>query len=213
MEHTLSYKPRMLFYTLYIAYVCAGIISILPGPTLPLLAAHTSVPLATAGWIFTMSAIGFMGGVFLAGIAVSKTGPKYILIAGLSLLALAGIITPLAHSFVLLLSIQLVEGVGFGFLDVSINIIATLTFAETLGETLNNLHSSYGVGALIAPLLLSAALEMTQNSFWAYLIGSLIGILGIVFLLRQSVPRISQAKQVEQQQPSLKYVLSQPLLW
>src|SRR5258708_3571252 len=41
-------KRRLLFYTLFLAYICAGIVSILPGPTLPILAQHTGGALAGA---------------------------------------------------------------------------------------------------------------------------------------------------------------------
>ena len=49
---------RMIFFILYLTYICAGIISIFPGSTLSLLAANTGVPLEIAGWIFTSSATG-----------------------------------------------------------------------------------------------------------------------------------------------------------
>ena len=40
---------RLLFYTLFLAYICAGIISVLPGASLLLLAENTQVSLAIAG--------------------------------------------------------------------------------------------------------------------------------------------------------------------
>jgi len=41
MDHRAALNRRLLFYTLYLAYISAGIISILPGPTLSLLAMHS----------------------------------------------------------------------------------------------------------------------------------------------------------------------------
>src|SRR6266700_5440248 len=138
-------KRRLLFYTLFLAYICAGIVSILPGPTLPILAQHTGVALAVAGWAFTSGATGFMVGVAIAGVMIGRIGPKYVLMSGLAIMTCTGIVTPWTHLFPVLLAAQFVAGIGFGFLDVSINIIVTLSFEDTLGETLNNLHSSYGI--------------------------------------------------------------------
>src|SRR6266480_155988 len=42
-------KPPFAFYTLFLAYICAGIISVLPGASLLLLAENTQVSLAIAG--------------------------------------------------------------------------------------------------------------------------------------------------------------------
>jgi fucose permease len=199
---------RLLFYTLFLAYICAGIISVLPGASLLLLAENTQVSLAIAGSSFTLSAFGFIIGVLIAGFCSTRLNSKYILMGGLGLMSLAGVITPETHSFTVLLIAQLIKGVGFGLIDVSINTIVTLAFHDTLGETLNNVHSSYGIGALAGPLLLSFTLQMLNEALWAYLVGSIIGCVVIFLLIRQTVPEIPA------QQPSLyRNVFLQPLLW
>src|SRR5689334_4724244 len=138
---------RLLFYTLFLAYICAGIISVLPGASLLLLAENTQVSLTIAGSSFTLSAFGFIVGVLIAGLCSTRLNSKYILMGGMLCMAFAGIIIPLTHSFTIFLIAQLIKGIGFGLIDVSINTIVTLAFQDTLGETLNNVHSSYGLGA------------------------------------------------------------------
>ncbi len=130
-------------------------------------------------------------------------------------MALAGIIIPLTHSFAIFLLAQLIKGIGFGLIDVSINTIVTLTFQDTLGETLNNVHSSYGFGALAGPLLLSLALQMTNEAFWSYLVGSIIGLIVVYLLMRQIVPAIPAREVVEQKEQTYpnRNVLRQPILW
>jgi len=215
MDHRAALNRRLLFYTLYLAYISAGIISILPGPTLSLLAMHTSVPLDVAGWIFTTSASGFAIGVMIAGLLTAVLRPKHLLLIGMSLMASAGLITPLAYFFPSLLAVQFAMGVGFGFLDVSINITVALAFPDTLGETLNNLHSSYGFGALVAPLLLSLALEVTHQATWAFLAGSVAGLVCICLLVRQYVPTTTKhvEKQPQQGVSRSRSVFGQILLW
>ena len=206
---------RLLFYTLFLAYICAGIISVLPGASLLLLAENTHVSLAIAGSSFTLSALGFIIGVLIAGLFSTKLNSKYILMGGIGLMSLAGAITPVTHSFSVLLITQLIKGVGFGLIDVSINTIVTLAFHDTLGETLNNVHSSFGIGSLSGPLLLSLSLQMLDEALWAYLVGAVAGFVVIFLLIRQSVPEIpTQNDKQRQQQPSLfRNVFREPLLW
>ncbi|HYX51159.1 MAG TPA: MFS transporter, partial [Ktedonobacteraceae bacterium] len=206
---------RLLFYTLFLAYICTGIISVLPGASLLLLAENTHVSLPIAGSSFTLSAFGFIVGVLIAGLCSTKLNSKYILMGGMACMSLAGIITPITHSFAILLLAQLIKGVGFGLVDVSINTIVTLAFHDTLGETLNNVHSSYGIGALSGPLLLSLALQMMNEAIWAYLVGVVAGFVVVYLLMRQVVPDIPSRDIVQRnQQPSLRRnVFRQPLLW
>jgi predicted MFS family arabinose efflux permease len=119
---------RLLFYTLFLAYICAGIISVLPGASLLLLAENTHVSLAIAGSSFTLTALGFVIGVLIAGVLSLKLNSKYMLMGGLGLMAVAGAIIPLTNSFSILLIAQFIKGVGFGLIDVSINTIVTLAF-------------------------------------------------------------------------------------
>ena len=218
MHSRLMQNRRLIFYILYLAYISAGIISILPGPTLPLLAAHTGVLLDIAGLAFTSSATGFMFGVAIAGIMSARFGPKAVLMSGMVIMAISAIATPRANLFFVLLIAQFVQGIGFGFLDVSINMTVSLVFADTLGETLNNLHSAYGIGALVAPLILSLTLQITQDASFAYLCGSFVGIVGIILLIGQQIPSVQKEKKEKKGQQqnitvAASSVLRQPLLW
>ena len=183
-----SYNRRLLFYTLFLAYIAGGIMSILPGPTLSLLAHNTHVSTAIAGWIFTAGAGGFALGVLLTGALAGKVHPKTILMAGMLLMAIGAIIIPVTSQFSVLLATALCKGIGFGALDVSINILMTLAFHDSLGESLNSLHSSYGIGALIAPVLLSLTLTVMHDSRWAYFTGSILAITCVILLACQNAP-------------------------
>ncbi len=220
---------RLLFYTLYLAYVAGGIIVILPGPTLSLLAANTGVSLEQGSWIFTSSSTGFALGAFVAGTLDKRISPKTVLMTGLVLMGGMGIITPYTHSFPILLFSQLTKGIGFWMMDVSINILSTLAFHDTLSETLNGLHSSFGIGSLVAPLVLSVTLTLLNDFTWAYVIGSVGALLCAGILIPQRTPisvqaSTSQSEQAaqrlqgdEQQRPpgkaSQRSILWQLLLW
>jgi fucose permease len=213
-----SYNRRLLFYTLYLAYIAGGILSILPGPTLSLLARNTHVPTAIAGWIFTAGAGGFALGVLLTGALAGKVHPKMILMMGLSLMAIGAIIIPVTSQFPVLLITAFCKGIGFGALDVSINILMTLAFHDSLGESFNSLHSSYGIGALVAPALLSLTLTLMHDARWAFFTGTILAVICVVMLACQNAPSTSAqpAKSARQGQTATitaRQILRQPLIW
>ena len=215
MDLSISPRRSFLLPTLCLVYVACGIISMLSGPALPVLAAHTGVPLDIAGWIFTASALGFALGVTISGSLSARVSAKYLLIVGVTIITVAAIVIPWTHIFALLLAAQLVIGIGFGVIDVSINVIATLTFHDMLSETLNNLHSAFGLGALIGPLLLSLALSFFNESIWAFLIGMMIALISIILLLRQPIPAIVKQQTGSQEQPipTQSNIFLQAVLW
>jgi fucose permease len=221
MNHrSAPYNRRFLFYTLYLAYIAAGILSILPGPTLSLLASNTHVSTAIAGWIFTAGAGGFTLSVLLAGALAGKVHPKSILMAGLSLMAIGAIIVPLTSQFPVLLITQFFTGTGFGALDVSINILMTLAFHDSLGESFTSLHSSYGIGALVAPALLSLTLTLMHNARWAFFTGTILAVTCVVMLARQNAPSktttptpVKSAQHAQTATVSARQIFMQPLIW
>ncbi|HEU5227197.1 MAG TPA: MFS transporter [Ktedonobacteraceae bacterium] len=203
MASTAPSRHVLLLFTLFLIYISCGIIAMLPGPALPVLAAHTNVSLDIAGWIFTANALGFALGVMISGALSTRMNSKYLLIIGLFVIGIAAIIIPWTHIFALLLAAQFIAGIGFGAVDVGINVIATLTFHDVLSETLNNLHSAFGLGALIGPLLLSVALKFVNESIWAFLAGTLIALIAFVLLIPQHIPAIVRPSQPSEHHSAL----------
>jgi fucose permease len=93
----------------------------------------------------------------------------------------------------------------------------TLTFTEKLGEMLNKLHSAFGVGALVGPLLLSLVLSVLHDALGAFMIGMILAILALVFLIfmRLPTPVPTQATQPTTQQAATKArpIFTQLALW
>ncbi len=217
MDHNNRQRRRALFYTLCLVYIGAGIVVILSGPALPLLASHTRVPLDIAGWIFTAGSLGLTIGVMIAGVLSNRVSAKYIMMGGLFAMGIGAVVIPWTHAFIVLLGAQFILGIGLGAIDVSMNVIVTLTFSDTLGETLNNLHSTFGIGALVGPLLLSLALQTLNEPTWAFAVGTFIALVTIALLARQHVPTISRSSETQEIQPTqqaaTRSVFKQLVLW
>ncbi len=212
-------QRRILFFTLFLAYIATGIISILPGPALSLIAEHTHVTLDVAGWLFTSSSLGFSCGVILAGWLSSRMSGKYLLMIGMIVMGLMALILPWTHSFALLLTANFILGIGFSFVDVSVNILVTLAFHDSLGETLNLLHSSFAIGALIGPLLLSLFLQTIQSALPAFGIGTILALIAALLLALPYTPHVSPSSTTSStqtnstQNTTILSIFGQLVLW
>lgn len=214
MLHTPAPTHRWLGWLLGLTYVATGILSVLPGASLIQLASNTHVSLEVVSGMFTASALGFFVGAVLTGMLTASVKPNYLLATGLVLIALGSLIVAFASSFPLLLAGQAVKGSSFGFIDIALNTIATLTFKNDLNEKLNAIHGMFGMGALLGPALLAFGLQFLNALPFAYMIGAGIALITMCLILGQQTPEVALRKQ-EQMAPPIRWstLLQQGLLW
>lgn len=210
-------KRRLLLLTLGLTYIAIGILGSLPGASLIQLASNTNVALEVAGSMFAIGAFGSMLGIILSGILMRYLQPKYILLLGLFFLGSGSMAIVLAKAFPVLLCGQIVVGLGFGFIDPSLNTVATLTFQKRLAFELNILHGLFGLGSLLGPLILAFGLHFFQSLKLSYFTG--VGVVAIttVLLFSQRLPKLERQKANVQQKRAASSerlnVLREGLLW
>ena len=219
IDQTVSSLPnrRLLLMTLGLTYIAIGMLGALPGASLIRLASNTHVSLEVAGSMFTISAFGSMLGIVLSGFLMRYIQPKYLLMLGLFFLGSGSITIALTSSFPVLLLGQMVIGLGFGFIDLSLNTMATLIFQDTLSSDLNTLHGLFGLGSLLGPLVLAFGLHSFKSLELSYFVGAGVAAITILLLLGQQLPALArQATNVQQKRAAnreLQKVLRQGLLW
>jgi fucose permease len=219
MKFLLTTLPncRLLLLTLGLTYIAIGMLGALPGASLIRLASNTHVSLEVAGSMFAVSAFGSLLGIVLSSFLRRYLQPKYLLLLGLFLLGSGSTTIVLTSSFPMLLLGQIVIGVGFGFIDPSLNTIATLTFQETLASELNTLHGLFGLGSLLGPLLLAFGLHFFQSLELSYFVSAGIAAFITILLFLQQIPEPSRhATNVEYSRAANRErwnVLKQGLLW
>ncbi len=131
---------RLLLMTLGLTYIAMGMLGALPAASLIRLASNTHVSLEVAGGMFTLSAFGDLLGAVLSGFLMRYRKPKYLLMLGLFFVGSGSTTTALTSSFPVLLIGQMLKGLGFGFIDISLNTI------------FKSLELSYFVGAGVAAI-------------------------------------------------------------
>ncbi len=179
-----SRRVLLVLVAAYWAYLVNGIVNSEIGPSLLGMVHSFHLSLADAGAIFSAQFIGYLPGALSGGMAVDRWGFLKVLIPATLLISLGTAGTPLVCSWPLVIVLTAVAGCGFGAADSLCN---AMVAAEVPGEgatALNLLHTFFGVGALIGPLLVGALLASPGGWQAVFLIsGALAGSCTILFAL------------------------------
>lgn len=141
-----------LLVLIYIAFISLGLPDSLMGAAWPSLYTEIDVPISYAG-IFSMIA---SGGTILASLMsarmVGRFGTGRVLVVSVFLTAAALLGISIAPSFFFLCLLAIPLGLGGGAVDAALNNFVALHYAA---RHMNWLHSFWGVGATVGPLIMS----------------------------------------------------------
>jgi FHS family Na+ dependent glucose MFS transporter 1 len=160
----------------YLAFIILGMTTAASGPSLPKLAEHTSSGLDRISLIFIFGSIGYVAGSFLGGRAYDRFSSHRLLSLTLVLIAIASILIPNSHSMGLLLLAMFLSGLASGTIDVGGNALVLWTHGDRSGPFMNGLHFFFGVGSLIAPLVLAQVLLYTGDVYWLYYFFAILSV-------------------------------------
>jgi fucose permease len=138
------------------------------GPSLLKLADHTSSGLDRISLIFIFGSLGYVAGSYFGGRAYDRFPGHKLMAMTLLVIAVASVIIPLSTTLTVLLLLMFLSGLASGILDVGCNTLLLWTHKEKSGPFMNGLHFFFGVGSLIAPLLLAQVLLRTNDIYWLY---------------------------------------------
>ncbi|MBP8949156.1 MAG: MFS transporter [Candidatus Promineofilum sp.] len=170
-------------YTMLLAFSCfvaQGIISGMLGVAWPSIRATFGLSLDALVALLIASTIGYVLGSFLASPLLARIGVGWALLVT-NLVSAAGFFGfVLAPSWAGLVAFGLLTGWGGGTTGTVLNIYVAST--RTV-RTMNWMHASFGVGATIGPLLMTAIVGAGASWRLGYAIGAFIHLgLGLLFL-------------------------------
>lgn len=159
MDEAAAPPPAVTFKGIAFANVTTmliliGAITAFYGPLLSTIAAKFHISLPQAGVVLSVHFVGALIGVPIGWIATKRVKGSVIVAAMLACLALGALDVALAKWWGLFLVGVFVVGVGFGGLDFSLNTLLARTALRGRAHRLSLANSGYGVGSVIAPLLI-----------------------------------------------------------
>jgi fucose permease len=157
------------------------------------------LPLHAVGTLLLASTAGYVGASWISGHLTARGRLGRLLAVSTLVSGLGMLASALAPSWIVLVLAGLVVGIGGGLLDGAMNIY----FAASFGPRLMNwLHASFGVGATLAPLAMTAILE--SGGSWRVgdaLAALLFGVVASLFAATESRWQLAPAGLSAARQP------------
>ena len=163
----------------YLGFISLGLPDGLLGVAWPWMRDEFGVPLGSVGFIITMSTIGYISSSVVAGFLLARLGVGVLLVASTTLagLGLAG--TALSPVLAVAAVAAFVLGTGSGAIDSGLNAYAATNFGA---RHMNWLHAAFGLGAMLGPLVMTAAVTSSLTWRWGYAcVAAVLWLLAIAF--------------------------------
>jgi len=167
-KHAAKAQAYIATAAYYLSFIILGLTTAANGPSLPKLAEHTSSGLERISLIFVFNSFGYLVGSFFGGRAYDRFSSHKLMAMTVATVGIACTIIPIAPSLTILLFAMFLNGLASGVLDVGCNTLLMWTHGEKAGPFLNGLHFFFGVGSLLAPLLLAQVLLKTNDIHWTF---------------------------------------------
>lgn len=210
--------------TIWKIVVCFGLFAMVglnngaAGVLVPELSRSYQLDISIVGLLYLGGDIGYAVSAFLSGRLVASLGLRSFVVAGLIVFVLSCLLLVLAPPFAIVFVIRAALGFGTAIMESSGNFyIATLPKNTTL---LNYLHSFFGAGSLIGPLVATFVLAMNWGWSSVYLVWLLMTLplfLGCLIYFPAIMPRnqeeLTSSNKTEGGRKLMSATLAIPSVW
>lgn len=141
----------------FLGFVLLGGAVALYGPAVPLFAAEHGIATAVAGLALPVHSVAAVLGVLGWGALDRKGHVRRALAAGAGTTATGALAVAFAPTFAVVLAGVAGIGAGFGITNTGMNALFARDRTVGAAARMNALHSMFGIGAVITPLVLSVA--------------------------------------------------------
>ncbi|MEO6713693.1 MAG: MFS transporter [Mycobacteriales bacterium] len=150
-------SPVRVALTAATGFFVMGVLVSVLGPTLPELRSRHDLGGTGAALLLAASSIGTVGGIVLAGRYRHRVPVERLLSLGALAMAIGCGGVPVAPNGGALAATLLVAGFGLGVLDILLNLLLANGFGSSGGAVLSAVSATFGVSAVLTPLLVGRA--------------------------------------------------------
>jgi len=175
-------NPNSTLAVAWTSTFVVGMVSGAVGPLLPQLAVRLSAPVEALGSMFPALFIGALVTQFAGGWLNERVGLKNMVLIGTMLLTVGIVGISVSPTLPLLLASAWLVGLGQGALDISTNVLVAAVFSrDKVVSAVNLLHFAFGAGAVLAPVVTSAAVRRWATPMPALYLAAAIGLGTLLF--------------------------------
>ena len=172
----------------YWIYVVNGVVNSEVGPSLLGMVQSFRVDLATAGSIFTAQFVGYLLGALGSGVVADRWGYQRVMVLAAVLTAGGTAGTAFVGTWPAAIALTVAAGAGFGITDSLCNAVVAAQVPGGGGGALNLLHTFFGVGALLGPLLVGLFLTTPAGWHTMFLVTGGLALSCVVFIVAARIP-------------------------
>lgn len=181
-------KPRDPLVAYLSSFVVLGVVMGVLGPALPSLRAQVGASVSAISLVFVAQSAGYLVGAVTGGRLLDRGYGHRLLTAALVLMALGLVLIAQAGTLGLMCGAFVLLGLAIGFVEVGTNTLLVWARAPTSAAMINALHFVFGVGALLAPLLVNRSLSARGNARLAYVVTALASVLAAAIVSLHATP-------------------------
>jgi fucose permease len=170
-------RPAVVFLLALVAFVSLGLPDTVLGVAWPSLRRTFGVPLDRLGLLLLATMAGYLTSSVLSGPLVRRAGVGGLLVGSSAVVVASVLGYALSPRFGFVVLAALPAGLGAGAIDASINAYAAARFPP---GRVAWLHASWGIGAMLGPLLMTSVLAAGLS--WRFGYAALAGILACLGL-------------------------------
>jgi fucose permease len=177
-------KKLLLLLVIYLAFISLGLPDSLLGAGWPAMFTDLGVPLDYAGILSMIVAAGTVVSSLFSGKIINRFGVATVTIVSVLMTALALFGYSYSQHFGYLCILAVPLGLGAGSIDAALNNYVALHYEA---RHMNWLHSFWGVGAAIGPMIMAG--HLAKGASWSQGYNTVAWIqLGLVLVLLVSLP-------------------------
>jgi len=196
----------------YLGFISLGLPDGLLGVAWPWMRDEFGVPLGSVGFIITMSTIGYILSSVAAGFMLARLGVGVLLAASTTAAGLGLLGTALSPALPVAAAAAFVLGTGSGAIDSGLNAYAATNFGA---RHMNWLHAAFGLGAMLGPLVMTAAVTSSLTWRWGYgCVAAVLSLMAIAFAASARLWRTSAGPGTPAELPApVRHTLRVPEVW
>lgn len=173
--------PVSVLVLAYLAFTSIALPDGLAGVAWPSVSGSIGVPVSYLGLLLPFAVASSTLSSITAGFVLDRLGLGRVLAGSTAVSVLALLGYAAATSMWVVLAATIVLAAGSGAIDAGLNAVAARTFTA---RRITWMHASYGAGAMLGPLLISASLAGGLSWRWAYVfIAVLQAVIAVAFAL------------------------------
>lgn len=205
----------MLLAIALVAFVSLGLPDGVLGVAWPSIRRTFDLAPSQLGSLLASAMVGYLVSGFSSGALVARMGVGRVLLWSSVLMVVNSLTCALAPGWWVMVGVGVLAGLGAGAIDAGINAFAAARFSPRL---VSWLHASYGVGAMLGPLLMTTAIASGPGWRWGYVvIGGLLAAMAVSFLvtirLWEAAPQGTAPHDRPTPAPGLLETLARPRVW